>query len=123
MTARRTAGIALALVASMTLVAGTGEAHPGHGSVAVEIAFQAYSPADAEVIVGDSVVWTWTGPDTNHSVTSDPGQADRFDSDPTGTPAHPAGDTFVHTFNEVGTFRYHCRVHPTMTGKVVVTDP
>ncbi len=30
------------------------------------------------------------------------------------------GNTFSHTFNEVGTYEYRCSVHPSMTGKVIV---
>ncbi len=31
-----------------------------------------------------------------------------------------AGDTFSHTFEEVGKYDYYCMVHPWMTGKVQV---
>ena len=30
------------------------------------------------------------------------------------------GDTFSHTFNRMGTFKYRCTVHPGMQGTVVV---
>ncbi len=30
------------------------------------------------------------------------------------------GETFSHTFNDVGTYEYRCSVHPSMTGKVIV---
>jgi hypothetical protein len=72
---------------------------------------------------GDAVNWTFAGPDTNHSVTSDAGQAESFDSDPTGSPFHTPGDTFAHTFNAAGSFGYFCKVHPGMRGRVVVQPP
>lgn len=92
----------------------------------VSIANFAYSPGTVNVNVGDTVTWTWSGPDTNHSVTADPGQAESFDSDPGGPPSsadHLPGSTFPHTFTRAGTFTYVCRVHSFMTGKVVVSGP
>src|SRR3954466_4736139 len=86
----------------------------------------AFNPASGTIMQGDAVTWTWAGPDTNHSVTSDPNQTDSFDSDPGRTPTsadHLPGSTFAHTFNTSGTFTYICKVHPFMTGKVVVNGP
>src|SRR5690349_2139394 len=92
----------------------------------VSISNFAFNPASVTINQGDSVTWTWAGPDTNHSVTSEPNQADSFDSDPGRTPSsadHLPGSTFAHTFNTPGTFTYMCKVHSFMTGKVVVNGP
>jgi plastocyanin len=92
----------------------------------VTISNFAFDPSTTTITQGDTVTWTWAGPDTNHSVTADPNQADTFDSDPGGPPnslTHPPGSTFAHTFNTSGTFTYLCRVHSFMTGKVVVKGP
>lgn len=94
--------------------------HGGHGPVVVDIANFSFRPADVTLVQGDSVLWNWRGPDTNHSVTSDGGQSMTFDSDAGRTPAHPPGDGYGVTFNEPGTFTYHCKVHASMTGKVTV---
>lgn len=71
-----------------------------------------------QIYQSDSVVFTWKGPDTNHSATG----AD-FDTD-AGKPAaevlHPPGDTYAVTFSKIGTFTYHCKVHPSMTGTITV---
>jgi plastocyanin len=86
----------------------------------------AFDPTPVTITQGDTVTWTWAGPDTNHSVTSDPNQADSFDSDPGRTPTsadHLPGSTFAHTFNTSGTFTYICKVHSFMTGKVIVNGP
>jgi plastocyanin len=86
----------------------------------------AFSPTPVTIAQGETVTWTWAGPDTNHSVTADPNQADTFDSDPLGAPLstdHPPGDTFDHTFNTAGTFTYFCKVHSSMHGKVIVNAP
>src|SRR3954463_532411 len=92
----------------------------------VSISNFAFMPPSITIGQGDTVKWTWAGPDTNHSVTAKAGQADSFDSDPGRTPSsldHPPGSTFSHTFNTPGTFSYICKVHSFMTGKVVVNGP
>jgi plastocyanin len=105
-----------------TLVALGAAAAPA-SAADVSISNFAFNPASVTISQGDTVTWTWAGPDTNHSVTSDPGQADSFDSDPGRTPTsadHLPGSTFAHTFHTPGTFTYLCKVHSFMTGKVIV---
>ena len=31
-----------------------------------------------------------------------------------------AGDSFFRSFKQVGSFPYHCKIHPSMRGKIVV---
>src|SRR4051794_33664270 len=97
-------------------------------AVAADVSIKnfAFDPAAVTIAQGDTVTWHWDGPDTNHSVTSDPNQPDSFDSDPGRTPTsadHLPGSTFDHTFNTPGTFTYICKVHSFMTGKVIVNEP
>jgi plastocyanin len=92
----------------------------------VQIGAFKFAPATVTVDQGDTVTWSWAGPDTNHTVTSDPGQGDSFDSHD-GIPASqvggpPAGGTYSHTFNTPGSFTYFCRVHTSMKGRVVVNQ-
>jgi plastocyanin len=88
----------------------------------VDVGGFAFAPADVTVAAGDTVTWKFNGPETNHSVTAKPGQADTFDSDPaTSSPNHAIGDTFAHRFDTPGVFSYVCKVHSFMTGKVTVT--
>jgi plastocyanin len=92
--------------------------HTGHPPLEIDIANHAYAPQNAQIYQGDSVVFTWRGPDTNHSATGDD-----FDTDagkPPATVLHTTGDTYAVTFNKLGTFTYHCKVHPSMTGTVTV---
>src|SRR3954464_11013253 len=92
----------------------------------VSISNFSFMPSSITISQGDTVKWTWAGPDTNHSVTSKAGQADSFDSDPgkpRPRPAPPPGSPFSHTFNPPGTFSYICKVHSFMAGKVVVNGP
>jgi plastocyanin len=90
----------------------TAGAHPGHGPVRVDVGGLAFRPADIRVGTGDTVLWVWTGPDLDHTVTAGPGQAERFDSDPDGTPDRQVDDSFAHFFAQPGTYSYFCRVHP-----------
>jgi plastocyanin len=71
-----------------------------------------YNPANVTVPVGTKVIWTNNGP-SEHTVTSD---TLVFNS---GTIA--VGHQWNFTFTAVGTYPYHCAIHPMMHGVVIVT--
>ena len=72
----------------------------------------AFNPASIAIKVGAKV--TWTNQDsTGHTVTFDQG------SDTSDTLAN--GKTYSEDFPTAGTFTYHCRIHPSMKGTVVVS--
>jgi plastocyanin len=100
---------------------------PASASAAdVNIGGFAFNPATVTIAMGDTVTWHYMGPDTNHSVTSDAGQAESWDSDPGKLPTaadHPIGTTYQRQFNQAGSFTYHCKVHSYMTGTVNVNGP
>lgn len=77
----------------------------------VDIAGFAFSPQSVTVAVGDTV--TWSNADAqNHTATANGGSFD------TGT---IGGNTSKSvTFSTAGTFAYHCKIHPSMTGTIVV---
>lgn len=61
---------------------------------------------------------TWTNKDGfAHTVTSDSGQAQSFDSGQV-----QSGATFSVTFARAGTYAYHCSIHASMHGTIVVSD-
>jgi plastocyanin len=70
-----------------------------------------YSPSSLTVSVGTTVTWT-NGDSTAHTVTSD---TNLFDSG-----SIPPNGHFSYMFPNAGTFRYHCTLHPGMTGSVTV---
>ncbi len=117
-----------AALAFALLPAAGAAAHPGHGAEAVYVDGDAFrfTPPTTTVGVDDTVIWFWDGAlFRNHSVTAEPGQAEQFDSDPTGLPtnsSHPDGSTFSHAFTHKGTFTYYCKVHPSMRGSVEVVE-
>jgi plastocyanin len=83
----------------------------GPGANAVLIQGMAFNPLTITVAMGTSV--TWTNKDAvAHTVTSNTGI---FDSGSINT-----NGTFSYTFSTVGTFPYHCTVHPYMTATVIV---
>jgi plastocyanin len=110
--------LALAVLCSLLLVA---PARAARHTVGISV-FE-FRSARLVVKAGDTVRWRWDGPDTGHSVTALTKRAHAFDSDPglsAGALDHPVGFVFTHTFSRPGTYRYFCRVHPSMRGVVVV---
>ena len=81
---------------------------------AVSIVDFAFSPAVITVTAGTVVTWTNLG-SYAHTTTSDVGSLDPWDSGSLST-----NGTFTRTFNTPGTYGYHCTIHPTMQGTVVV---
>lgn len=84
-------------------------------SAAVTISNFAFDKADVTVKKG--AVVTWTNKDSvAHTITETDGQTGPKSSDLN------QGQTYSFTYNTVGTFKYHCSIHPNMTGSVTVTD-
>lgn len=85
---------------------------------AVTIQSFAFTPQDITVKVGTTV--TWTNQDSiGHTVTSDDGDSL---SPKLNSNMLQKGDTYTYTFSTPGTYKYHCSVHPEMTGTVTVTQ-
>lgn len=80
--------------------------------VSVTIRDFSYSPAEITIEKGTTV--TWTNQDSAlHTVSSDQG----WDLD-SGSLSQL--QSYSHTFNESGTFEYHCVFHSMMKAKVIV---
>lgn len=72
---------------------------------------------------GESVIWSWPGPDLQHSVSPNPAGSHQWDSDPgTSVPHHTLGDSFKATFDQPGTYKFICKLHPSVRGTVTVKD-
>lgn len=73
-----------------------------------------FSDEDVTIAPGTTVRWIWSNGD--HTVTP------TGHSEWTSTALNSSGDMLVHTFNNVGTFNYHCIPHQSlgMTGVVRV---
>jgi plastocyanin len=87
-------------------------AGPDFKPAAVVIENFAFSPAAITVSTGTTV--TWTNKDSaTHTVVSTSGNV-------LNSGNIPQGGTFSFTFKDKGSYDYHCGIHPSMTGKVVV---
>jgi plastocyanin len=81
--------------------------------VSVKIENFTFEPRELEIAVGTTVTWQ-NADDVPHTATSkDDPQA--FDSGALDT-----DDKFSFTFSKPGKYAYYCKVHPHMTGVVVV---
>ena len=78
----------------------------------VKIVDFAFRPKTITVAKGTKVTWK-NGGSVSHTTTSNKGLWD--------SGALAPGAAFAHVFKKVGTFKYHCTIHPTMTAKIVVT--
>src|SRR4051794_18514070 len=83
-------------------------------STSVTINNYQFTPHSIAVTPGSTVTWTNKQADDNHTVTADDGSFD------TGV-IKAAGGSASLTFSTEGTFAYHCTIHPTMHGTVVVS--
>ncbi len=77
----------------------------------VNIEFSAYGPDQLDVLPGETVSWTNVSLRT-HTVTSDTGLFDSGSVD--------SGGHFAFPFKDVGTYRYHCTIHPSIVGEIDV---
>ena len=77
----------------------------------VSIAMMSFSPGTLTIVTGSTVTWT-NNDAVTHTVTADGGS---FNS---GNLA-PAGK-FSKTFSTTGTYSYHCAIHSSMTGSIIV---
>ena len=105
-------GLALGLVAAATTAAIDQTVEIRNTS---SVAWQ-FTPQDVQVGAGDSVTWVdLSQPGSEpHTVTPDtPG-------DFTGSAILRPGDTHIVRFERAGTFAYHCDIHPSMFGRVIV---
>ncbi len=85
----------------------------------VSVTNDVFNPQNKTVTAGTTVQWAWntcTGDGYSvqtcyqHSVTWDDG---------TGSATQTEG-TYSKLFDAAGTYNYHCLVHPTMTGTIIV---
>ena len=85
----------------------------------VQATIKDFALPDLTVAVGTIV--TWTNEDgAPHTTTS--GQGGTFDDAGWNSASLSKGKSFSHTFDQVGTFPYTCRIHPSLSGTVTVTE-
>jgi plastocyanin len=87
----------------------------GPNTVNITIIGFAFSPSTVTVHVGDIIKWT-NNDGTTHTATSDAAQPFSFNSGNLSG----SGGTFSYTTTTTGTTTYHCAIHPSMTGTIIV---
>lgn len=120
-----TSGRASGTVSASGSVSVSGTGAPSNDTEHKSIVDDDFPNGDFTIQRGDTVNWTAMATSHPHSVTSD---LPLFDSSPSCSSATvdgcmEAGDSYEFEFQTVGTFTYHCRIHPTtMTGTITVTE-
>jgi plastocyanin len=105
----------VALVALVVPACSSGGKAQALGPDDVLAANLTFRPGTLTVPVGTTVTWHIDQPDAHHNVVSTNAPVSFNSGAPVGK------GTFSFTFTQPGTYNYVCLVHPTMTGKVVVT--
>lgn len=109
--------LAVAMALSLGACAGSGGSdNPGTAGTPVDdpvITIENMEFVDGTVTIetGTTVTWVWNDGSMPHNVVFD-----GFES-----PLQSEG-TYTHTFEEPGTFDYHCAPHPFMKGTVFVVE-
>lgn len=80
--------------------------------------FASFRPSNVTVRLGDGVRWA-NRDVTAHTATNDTGAPMAFD---TGSIA-PGADSRVIYFNQTGTYRYHCSIHPSTMKATIMVVP
>ncbi len=94
--------------------AATDTTAPAGNPAAVDVPIQGFAFGQGELTVSVGTTVTWTNNDSApHTVTADDGSW--------GSGRLNKGDTFSFTFDQAGTYTYHCKYHTAMAGVVTVT--
>jgi plastocyanin len=98
---------------SPTVVATDTPGSTGSTDNQVKVSNFQFSPATLTVKAGTTV--SFKGVSGSHTVTSDADSPMAFDQ------SISSGDTVTITFAKAGTYKYHCSIHASMHGVIVVT--
>jgi plastocyanin len=95
------------------------EKHPNDHAIATNKAIiKNFEFAPNKITIRKGTKVTWTNQDTaHHDITPD----EKNDGFKAG-PLFGKGESYSYTFNDVGTFAYHCSPHPYMKASIEVTE-
>jgi len=86
----------------------------------VKIKNFAFDPADIRIKKGTTV--TWINEDSDpHKIASNPHPV-HTDLPELVSGTLSSGQSYSFTFTKTGTFGYHCHIHPSMTGRIIVEE-
>ncbi len=81
--------------------------------VEIRISGFAFDPNTITIKTGTEVKWTNLD-SAQHTIVSDSGNE-------IGSPSLGNGESYSHVFTVEGTYAYHCGIHASMTGTIIVT--
>ena len=111
--------VLFAFVAGCSSTGGSGTAQPtlavpsGMTDI-ISITDFVFAPSTLTVKAGSPVTWVNQG-NTAHQVVSDKSSAVQFSSN-----EMQRGYSYSFTFTKPGTYPYHCSIHPSMVGTIIV---
>lgn len=104
----------LTATSSLTVNVGTGTGNGnGNNNRQIEISNFAFVPSTLTIPAGTTITWV-NRDSSNHNIVSD---TSLFNSG-----ILSQNQTYSYTFNQTGTYNYHCGIHPNMTGTIIVTS-
>ncbi len=103
---------ALLLLGLSVAALSCGDSTGPNGEKLVNVNDNSFNPATLTIAAGQTVLWQWKGSNP-HNVTWDTQSG-------AGNSATQTTGTYSRTFNDAGTYDYHCTVHAGMQGNVVV---
>ncbi|GAA4195998.1 hypothetical protein GCM10022219_21940 [Microbacterium oryzae] len=92
----------------------TAAAADGEPDVTITVTDMSYQPADVTIQPGDTVEWVFDDGGLPHDVTGEGALEGELQSE------LMTEGSYTFTFDEAGTFTYHCTPHPMMVGTVTV---
>ena len=115
----------LAVVSGSLLILGSAAAAPLE-DVKVEITDKGFTPQQAEVMAGQTVIWMNTGKH-EHTVTARAAAAPDQDEKDQAKPMFDSGpikpgSSFSYKFAKAGSYAYGCTIDKGMTGVVLVKE-
>lgn len=106
--------LALALASLFGFTACSSDSGSDTPTVTVRVENMSYSPASVTIQKGQTVEWIFDDNGLPHDVVES--------SDETFKSELLTEGSYSYTFEEAGTFDYHCTPHPMMLGTVVVEE-
>ena len=94
-----------------TTTAATTSATTVVGGATISVSNFKYEPADVTITPGQTVTFAFLG--GTHTATADDGAWSSGEKS--------GGENFAFTFDQPGTFAFHCEIHASMQGTITVT--
>lgn len=90
------------------------------GQVDVSMINFTFSPASITIKKGTIVTWK-NNDSASHQVAADEAPTTVYTNSLVSQVMAP-NQTFSFTFDELGTYNYHCKIHPQMKGSIIVVE-